>query len=313
MRRGAGHFQPGKISTPTNRLGQFVHGLCLPFHLVRVLLADGQVRWRYLKVCTTQAAAALALAVSCSGSSGEKALESVRPDAWDRQLVYWAAIYSSLQIAQWIVIALSRDYHSELTRELSLRVGQVPEDEPLVPRVWINTRWFGKKLRLRWQALVVFSLGVPLLWVVKKIIPGGNLLFPALLSLWGAWWFVVYTAGKSARAWAEAAPPEPWFLRGWRWLVSRIPLLGWTPFKMYDSLWTTLTRPLFSPAASVERQPWMLAGLAVGRAFSMIPLVRCFLRPVFPVAATHLLEANPPGAASALAPARPPGASRPTG
>jgi hypothetical protein len=302
VRRGAGHFQPGKVSVPTDRVGQFVHGLCLPFHLMRVLLADREVRRRYLKVCVTQAVVVLALAVSCSGSSGEKAVESLRPDAWNRQFVYWAAIYSSLQIPQWIVIALSRDYHTALTRELSLKVGQVPEDEPLTPRVRLNTQWLGKKMRRRWQFLVVFSLGLPLLWVAKKVIPGGTLLFPVMLSLWGAWWFVVYTAGKSARAWAETEPREPWFLRGWGWLASRIPLFRWGPFGKYGSMWTKHTRPLFSPAASVERQPWVLSGLAVGRALAVLPLVKCFLRPVIPVAATHLLAASPPGAASAQAP-----------
>ncbi len=310
-----------------NRVGQFVHGLCLPFHLVRVLLADGKSRWSYLKVGVTQAAVIVVLAVSFTGSSGRQVVESVRPDAWNRQLVYWAAIYSSLQVAQWVVIALSRDYHTALARELSLRMGLVPEDEPLTPRVRLDTRWLRRKLRRRWQALVVFSFGVPLLWLAREFLPGGELLFPALLSLWGAWWYVVYTAGNSARAWGETEPPAPWFLRGWKWLPARIPPLRWTPYGMYGWLWTTFTRPVFSPAASVERRPWVLGGLAVVRALAMLPLVKCFLRPVIPVAVTHLLvegaDASPPVAASApeVAPApssgapppHPPAAPRPTG
>ncbi|REG37396.1 hypothetical protein ATI61_101380 [Archangium gephyra] len=206
-------------------------------------------------------------------------------------MVYWAALLSSLQIAQWIVIALSRDFHTVLEREVSLRTGVTPEDEPLTPRVRLNLGWVRSKMKRRWRALVWFGLGVPVLWVARMALPWGRELFTVLMSLWGAWWFVVFTAGKSARAWSEQNPREPWFLRGWNMLTSRLPVLS-----VYGSLWTRQTSEVFSPAASVERRPWGLMGLAVVRALAALPLVKCFLRPFIPVAAAHLLTGAEPAA-----------------
>jgi hypothetical protein len=211
------------------------------------------------------------------------------------RVVYWAALLSSLQLAQWIVIALSRDFHTALEREVSLRTGLTPEDEPLTPRVRLNLPWVRSKMRRRWRALVVLGLGAPVLWVATVFLPWDDKLFTALMSLWGAWWFVVYTAGKSALAWSDQSPREPWFLRGWNGFTSRVPVL-----RAYGSLWTKQTRELFSPAASVERRPWGLVGLAVVRALAALPLVKCFLRPFIPVAAAHLLARADPSATEGL-------------
>jgi hypothetical protein len=358
---------------PVNRLGQLVHGLCLPFHLVRTLLEDRRLRWRYLAVSLLQVVAILGLTVLFTGS-GKEAVESVGPDEWTepreeeaearmeraRELekvaegaaviagmagsdpgevrasveqalkeaqaakegrraareaakaegkkaerpvkkrtvpraIYWAALLSSLQIAQWIVIALSRDYHKALSREVSLRTGVAPEDEPLTPRVRLNASWLRRKMMRRWRALVVFALGLPVLWVLTLLLPWSDRLFTMLMFLWGAWWFVVFTAGKSALAWNEQAPREPWFLRGWNGLTSRVAPPRWMLLGVYGSVWTKHTREVFAPAACVEQRPWGLMGLAVVRALAALPLVKCFLRPVIPVAAAHLLVAEEAG------------------
>ncbi|WP_375765478.1 hypothetical protein NR798_27625 [Archangium gephyra] len=203
--------------------------------------------------------------------------------------VYWAALLSSLQIAQWIVIALSRDFHTELEREVSLRSGLAPEDEPLTPRIRLDLPWLRRKMKQRWRGLVVWGFGAVVLWAVTLFLPARDALLSVLMFVWVAWWFVVFTAGKSALAWQEQNPREPWFLRGWNRLTSILPPLG-----IYGSLWTNSTREVFSPAASVERRPWSLVGLAVARALSALPLVKCFLRPLIPVAAAHLLAAGEP-------------------
>ncbi|HYO58384.1 hypothetical protein [Archangium sp.] len=376
VRRGAGHFHQRGVALPVNRTGQFVHGLCLPFHLVRALWADPGGRRRYLAVSFLQAAAIIVLAVLFTGS-GKEVMETVGPDEWTEQrveeaqaeeeeaearmerlrklekvaevaaviagsvgadpdevraavartlreaevaresrraareaadkeagrpvertmhrVVYWAALLSSLQVAQWIVIALSRDYHTALSREASLLTGVAPEDEPLTPRVRLNIAWLRGKMKRRWRALVVLAFGVPVLWVLTVPLPWGGELFTVLMFLWGAWWFVVFTAGKSALAWSESAPREPWFLRGWNGLVSRVAPLRWALLGVYGWLWTKSTRDVFAPAASVERRPWGLVGLAVVRALAVLPLVKCFLRPVIPVAAAHLLAAGVDG------------------
>lgn len=408
VRRGAAHFQPGSVSLPVNRLEQFVHGLCVPFHVLRALWADRAARRRYLTVNLIQAAVIIALAVVFT-DKGEEVVETVGPEEWSevqeeelqaqgevagdqaeaqaeledaaaelkdaaaepegdpRQkaqlekaaegmavlaerlgsdgdevrakmkaavekvakkaeekrkrraeqtaggsgkrkvhwVVRWTALLSALHLAQWIVIALSRDYHTALMREASLLTGLPPEDEPISPRVRINMQWLRRKLKQRWQGMLIFAAGGPVLWLLAKLLVwgGGGLLSEwgsrgvhlALLSVWGAWWFVVFSAGKTSLAWGEKEPRAPWFLRGWNWLTARAGPVG-PAMRTYGSLWTRFTREVFSPAACVERQPWSLGGLAVARTVASIPLVKCFMRPLIPVAAAHLLTA---GAASA--------------
>ncbi|WP_052518081.1 hypothetical protein [Archangium violaceum] len=370
-----------------NRLAELVHGVCLPFHLLRDLWKDGALRRYYLKVGVLQAITILGLAVLFTGS-GKGVVETVGPDEWSEQhqeevsreleearaeleeaeagmeklrklqkaaegtgvlarmagadeekvraavehalkeaqaaedrrraardaaeakreqaeklagkhtvrwVIYWAALFSMLQLAQWIVIALSRDFHTVIEREVSLRTGLVPEDEPLTPRVWLNLPWVRTKMRRRWRGLVLFVLGAPVFWLATRWVPWRDEVLATLMSLWGAWWFVVFTAGKSSLAWREETAGEPWFLRVWNGLTSRVPVLS-----SYGSLWTNQTREVFSPAASVERRPWGLMGLAVVRALSSLPLVRCFLRPLIPVAAAHLLARAAPAAPEGL-------------
>jgi hypothetical protein len=317
VRRHAEHLPWRVASPPVSRWGQFVQGFCLPFQLVRVLLSNPGTRWRYVAVGLTQVAVILGLVVMFPEWKGDVAREVGERTGVELWLVYSAAILSSLQIFQWIVIALSRDHHTVLSREASLLTGLVPEDEPLEPRVRLNLGWMTKKLKQRWRGLWIFAWGVPVLWTVDwvlrrvshRFLPEDAKFLPVLLSLWGAWWFVVFTAGKSARAWDEPDARSPWFLRAWDWLGSRISPLG-----SYGLRWTRVTSPVFSPAARVEQRPWGLLGLAVARALSALPLVRCFLRPTISVAAAHLLAAegrpawspNPPASALAVVGAPPP-------
>ncbi|WP_434389743.1 hypothetical protein [Melittangium boletus] len=243
--------------------------------------------------------AALKAEVQKARAGAEKTSERPR-DGWAWTLVNWAGLLTSLYVCQWVVIALSRDHHSHLSREVSLRTGLEPEDEAVAPRIRLNPPWMIKKLKQRWRAVWLFSLGMPVLYVVKLAIPSSArwVLFPVLVSLWGAWWFVVFTAGKSARAWDEPEARAPWFLRGWNRMFSAVPGL-----RGYGAFWSRATTSVFSPAAQVERSPWGLSGLALARGLSGLPLVKCFLRPVIPVAAAHLLRAERDGVpASAPAP-----------
>ncbi len=319
VRRHADHLPWQVAAPPASRWGQFVQGFCLPFQLVRVLLEEPTTRRRYLTVGITQAAVIVALVVMFPEWKDDVAREVGKRTGVELWLVYSAAIFSSLQLFQWIVIALSRDHHTELSREASVRTGLEPEDEPLKPRIRLNMPWLIKKLKQHWRALWLFAWGVPVLWVADRLcrLAYGNMLgetglMPLLVSLWGGWWFVVFTAGKSARAWTQENAPAPWFLRAWNWLGSRVAPLG-----AYGERWARVTQPVFSPAACVEQRPWGLMGLALARAVSKLPLVRCFLRPTIPVAAAHLLaaqghpvrSATPPASALAAVGALPPDAA----
>lgn len=309
VRSHAEHLPWRSASPPVSRWGQFVQGFCLPFQLVRVLLADPDTRRRFLTVGCAQAAVVVVLVVAAWDWKEVVARKVGEHTGLDEWKAYGAALFSSLHLFQWIVIALSRDHHTVLEREASLRTGLEPEDGPLEPRVRLNVGWLVKKLKQRWRAVWLFAWGVPVLWVLsrltqvfKGVMPSATDVLAALLSLWGAWWFVVFTAGKSSRGWDEPAPRAPWFLRAWSHLGSRVALLG-----RYGARWERASQSVFSPAAEVERRPWGFLGLGLARALSALPLIRCFLRPTIPVAAAHLLA---PAGALAEGRAIPPASAR---
>jgi hypothetical protein len=305
---GAMHFQRRELPPPRHPVRQFFHGLCLPFHLARALLSDPAARRRYVRVGSFQAMAILALGLMCTGSAdkaGDVAIE----------LKFWAKLLAAMQILQWIVVALSRDYHDAISRDASLLTGVPPEDEPLTPRVRLDVAWVRKKLSRRIRALLVFLAGLPALFMLTAPLPSRQDLLSVLIPAWSAYWLVVFTAAKSARAWdEEATAGAPWFLRAWIWLTTRVPGLRWGFLQRYGRFWENRTRSVFSPAAEVERQPWAFAGLSVIRALAILPLLKCFLRPLVPVAAAHLLVAQraaaaPPPSELPAPPAEPPAAA----
>ncbi|SEU08913.1 hypothetical protein [Stigmatella erecta] len=346
VRSGAAHFQHRPLPSPQHPIRAFVHGLCLPYHLLRALWADAAARRRYLWVSLLQAITVLVLGglfmdggmkavhraltdappaaarkspvkVVISRNSvhvetaGTDSAPEIPEDAEDddtpgkpsvtleaedladiTSLEFWAALLAALQLVQWGVIALSRDYHDAIARDASLLTALEPEDGPLTPRVRLNVRWIVKELRHRWRSLVVFVLGTVVLSLLTLPLPGSRVLMAVLVPLWSAYWVVVFTASKSARAWTDTSAGAPWFLRLWTGLTTQVPGFRWKLLQGYGRFWTERTRFAFSPAAEVERQPWAFTGLSVVRALSMLPVLKCFLRPLIPVASAHLLAAH---------------------
>jgi hypothetical protein len=210
-----------------------------------------------------------------------------------------------MQLVQWGVIALSRDYHDAISREASLLTALEPEDGPLTPRIRLDTAWLRKKFARRIRAFVVFISGMPVLYAFTAPFSIRHELLAVLVPAWSAYWLVVFTTARTAHAWKDTEPREPWFLRAWRWLTTRVPGFRWEFLQRYGAFWANRTRSVFPPAAELEKQPWALAGLGVVGMLSMLPLAKCFLRPLLPVAAAHLLvarqQAEPPAVSSTVA------------
>jgi hypothetical protein len=212
-----------------------------------------------------------------------------KPGFWDSALALILSIYGALSVAQAVVIALSRDYHASIARDASLLLGVAPEDPPMVPRVRLNWAWIRRKLKQRTRSLFVFLPGVALIYIAALPFPQRALLTSVLTSLWAVYWWVVWTASKSARAWErEGVARSPWFLRLWHDHVAPLPLIGWMA-KMWEGLWANFTRSAYSPAEAVEAQPVEFAGLAAARSLQLIPVLKLFVRPLIPVAAARLL------------------------
>ncbi|WP_342380872.1 hypothetical protein NVS55_14500 [Myxococcus stipitatus] len=395
---------------------QFFHGLSLPIHIGRVLLADPTARRRYVRVGILQTVAALALALSCMGSAKkaasavespvseediaaevqealreagieeqadqqqavkEQAAEAAKDAEFQRRLrdveaaaegvdggpslptaiaalvatatansgagnkitvtkqddgttkverapeppsskkrrskeetsesgeftykgfsltgfSFWVALLGALQIAQWVIIALSRDYHDAIARDAALLTRVDPDDEAIQPRVRLNVPWMRKKVRRRVRAMFLFAAGVPaalLLALPFRWVGVGSEAFTAITSLWGMWWLLVFTAAKSGQAWeAREGQRPPWFLRAWTWLTTRVPGFRWGMFKKYGNMWNDRTKEVFEPVATVERHPWAYAGLALVRFIGSFAPLRFFMRPLIPVASAHILR-----------------------
>jgi hypothetical protein len=225
---------------------------------------------------------------------------------------FWLSLFAAMQIAQWVVISLSREFHDVVSRDASLLTGVAPEDEELTPRIRLDLSWLRKKVSRRIRAFVVFLVGLPAVCLLAPVVymlvvslPYSTQLTLLLFPAWSAYWFVVFTASKSARAWDNAQAGVPWFLRAWKGLTTRVPGFRWGFLQGYGRFWTSRTASLFAPASEVEKLPWAFIGLSVVKALAIFPIAKSFLRPLFPVASAHLLAAQraasgaPPSEASA--------------
>ncbi|MCP3060562.1 hypothetical protein LXT21_17405 [Myxococcus sp. K38C18041901] len=209
-------------------------------------------------------------------------------------LPFWIALFAAMQLAQWVIIALSRDYHDVISRDASLLTRIEPEDEAFTPHVRLNVQWLRKKVQRRVRAMLLFAVGVPAaVFIVSPLFCTGlsSPLITVITSLWGVWWLMVFTAAKSCHAWdtVEGQRP-PWFLRAWTVLTTKVPGLRWGILQRYGAMWTRRTSEVYAPVASVERHPWAYAGLSLVRFVGSFAPLKFFVRPLIPVASAHILQ-----------------------
>ena len=203
-------------------------------------------------------------------------------------LALLAAIYASLATAQTVVLALSRDFHDVLSRELSLLVHVAPEDPPMRPKVRLDLPWVRRKAKRRAWFFLGLMPGTALIYLVTRVVPFPDKVFSVLTAVWAAYWWMVMTAGQSARAWSPPeTTPRPWYLRGWFTMTERVFFLR--VFRWWGRIWERLARRFYGPSERVEEQPLEFAGLGLSRAVLLIPVLKLLFRPVFPVCAAHLL------------------------
>ncbi len=211
-----------------------------------------------------------------------------------REVKFWLSLLAAMQIAQWVVIALSRDYHDAISRDVSLLTAIEPEDKPLTPRPRVDLKWVRTRVQRYIRGMLVVLAGLPVIYAFTAPLPNTDTLLSVLFPLWSGYWVVVFTTAKSARAWTDSTAGEPWFLRGWNRLTTRVPGFRWRFLQRYGLFWANRTRDLFPPAAEMEKQPWAYSGLALVRMISELPVLKSFLRPLIPVAAAHLIIAKRP-------------------
>ncbi len=293
-------------------LQRFIYGFGLPLRILRALFRDPAVKRTYLRVILAQLAIIflIGLATVLLGRSRDAFSGDLRHD-FARLLALTSAFYATLGAVEWMVVALSRQYHDQLSRKASLLSGAPPEDPEATPRIKLDVRWMGRKLKRKLRGLVVVSAGLPAVAIASLVPFAGKFLYPLLALSWTLYWIGVFTASKSAYAWrSEGAPfaPEPWFLRAAERATKQtfIGRLGLP--RLYVIVWRNLSSGMFPPARELEEHPYELLGVAAFRALLAIPGTYLFFRPILPVAAAHVLctplpsERTPPAAQAFLVP-----------
>jgi hypothetical protein len=310
-------------------LARFWWGLGRPFALLRLVFAQPVARRAWLVTVGLQAAVTLSVGsvmfvrdlaegsnaaetatgrVALGGTDGGAATadagvateETVDPEPddppeadtrpeWIKRLALWA---SSLVVVQTLVLALTRDFQDRLARDLALVAGLQPEDVPLRPRVRVDLKWLWRKGRRRLRGMLTVAQGVialaPLLLIGAAL--GYEEVGSAVVSLVSAYWWLVFTAARSARAWVGEEDPTPATpVRTTTAIYGKIPGLKWFA---RASVWTT--RSMAAPSRAIERDFAGFAGLGLARLVATVPVLRLGLRAAIIVAAGELLESTGP-------------------
>ena len=301
VRTSAAVVRAAPLTPPTaGRLAKVGYGLALPVALMRAVLKHPLERRRFLVQAFARAILVYAIAAMIGGAGLLAALESglFRPDADINVRVEFSfgilsGSYLTLSIIEWIVIALTHEFDSQVGRRVSLLAGVEPEDEEKKPRVRVDFKWLGKRLKRGLRGYRVYLVGIPAISVAWFIPMVGRSLYGLLLGLWSFYWLVVLTASKSAAAWVdEGNAPAPWYLRFWSFVVNRVPGFRWSLPRVYGREWRRQSEAIFSPCKAVEDAPWQTIGLALCRALLGFPGVYLFIRPFIPVAAAHIIATS---------------------
>lgn len=223
--------------------------------------------------------------------SGIEKLVSKLTSGW-KFIVWFVGIVSA---TEGFIAFVSRKYDDWLGFWAAPLAAVRPEDPfPKHPKLSLDLRYVIKKLKRRARGYLVFGAGIPLIAVFKLIPSVGDVLFSVGLTVWGWYWLAVFTAAKSAHAWADdARAPSPLLIReirdgathGPRWLA---------PFALYGRLWGRLTKSLNAPAQVFERNPAPFLGMALARAILSLPGLYLLARPIVPIAVGRIIAESDP-------------------
>jgi hypothetical protein len=281
----AGLSEPGP--SPIRR---FVWGFTLPIAVGRAMVRDRATLARYEEIVLTQVAAAFAVGATIA-LLGLNHWGHTRGGVgfWRGLLEIGSSLYAIAAAVEWAILALSRDFHAELTARGSYLTGVPAEPMPERPRVRLDVRWLVVKLRRRIREAVLVASGLPVAALVLFVPHLGPYLYAVLGALWTCYWVAVFAVANTPEAWVEPAPP-PWFIRAGV-IIGSVPFFG-VPVRVYTALWRRVSASVFPACAAMERAPYEAAGLALARALASLPGVYLLTRPLFPVAAACALRAR---------------------
>jgi hypothetical protein len=210
---------------------------------------------------------------------------------WTRATHSWAwflALLTILSATEGVIVFFSRRWDDWLSFHASRLAAIRPEDEVAkTPKIALDFRWLYRKMKRRMRGYVVFAAGLPALLPLHLVPGAGTWLFTIAATIWGWYWLGVFSAAKSAHAWADeerAVSPVPI-----RTLNERIsPSFVFGPVRWYGRVWARITRGVNPASTTFERSPAAFLGLALARVILSLPGLYLFARPIVPVAAGRL-------------------------
>lgn len=210
---------------------------------------------------------------------------------WSRVRESWAwllTLLAFLSVVEAVIVFFSRRWDDWISFHASRLAKIRPEDEaPKTPTIAFDLKWLYRKMKRRFRGYVVFAAGLPALLPLRLLPTVGPWAFTIAATLWGWYWLGVFSAAKSAHAWAdEATAPSPLPIRELQERVSQGRLVA--PLRLYARIWARLTSGVNPAAATFERSPAAFLGLALARAFLSLPGLYLLARPIVPVAAGRL-------------------------
>ena len=211
--------------------------------------------------------------------------------AWNRMGESWAwllALVTLLSATEGVVVFFSRRWDDWLSFHGSRLAAIRPEDDaPREPKLAFDLAWLYRKLKRRVRGYIVFGAGLPALLPLRLIPSVGVWLFTIAATLWGWYWLGVFSAAKSAHAWADeeqALSPVPIRALNDRLSTSAV----FAPLRWYGRAWARITRGVNPAATTFERSPAAFLGLALARVILSLPGLYLLARPIVPVAAGRL-------------------------
>lgn len=210
---------------------------------------------------------------------------------WGHVADSWAwllGLVAVLSATEFVVVLFSRRWDDWLSFHASRLAAIRPEDDtPKTPKLALDLGWLYRKLKRRMRGYVVFAAGLPALLPLRLIPTAGGWLFTIAATLWGWYWLGVFSAAKSAHAWADedqALSPVP--IRTLNERLSRSTVFA--PLRWYGRAWARITRSVNPAATTFERSPAAFLGLALARVILSFPGLYLLARPIVPVAAGRL-------------------------
>ena len=278
----------GSLAPPSrgSRVRRFFYGVTLPLGVIRAALADPTTsnQWRDVSLAQLGALATLAL------SAALFELHSFLEDGftWGAVAEAVASWYGAVSVAEWIIVALSREYHDALSVRAAQVTGIAAAPLARPPRIRLDMPWLWLKTKRAVRLILLVAVGLPPLAVVALVPHVGHYVYAGLTLVWTAYWAAVFAIANAPEAWEHPAPGEPWFLRGLR-RAAAVPVLGWV-VAPYAWLVARVCRSVAPACRAFEEAPFEASGLALARTIaSGVPGLYLFARPVFPVAASHAL------------------------